>query len=154
VRGQAGVTEELYRQAILSRYRAPRHRRSLIDANAEASASDPLCGDEMTVSVRLEAGRIVEAAFQARGCSISQASADMMIDAIQGLSPSAAGRISRSFERFLKGDPDPEIPLGELEVLAGVRRFPSRLKCALLPWKTLNEALTPLEGHVQLGSAP
>jgi nitrogen fixation NifU-like protein len=146
------VTDELYRDAILTHYRAPKNRRNLVNADVTVSAADPLCGDEMTVSLRIVAGRIGDGAFEARGCSISQASADMMIDSARGSTIEEVKSLIAAFESMLRGEPSLEdhAVLGELQVLGGVRRFPSRLKCALLPWNALRSAL---ERHVSSASA-
>lgn len=146
------MNDDLYRDAILNHYRAPKNRRSLVNADITASAADPLCGDEMTVSVRIVAGRLADAAFEARGCSISQASADMMIDSVRGSTTEEVEALIAAFESMLRGEQSGSdgAGLGELQVLGGVRRFPSRMKCALLPWTALRIAL---ERHESSNSA-
>jgi nitrogen fixation protein NifU and related proteins len=135
--------EELYRKAILDHYQRPKHRRALPDADLTASAADPLCGDEMLIRVKIDSDRIRDAAFEARGCSISQASADLMIESVLGATTAETEARIEAFEAMLQGASAPieEQGLGDLTVLGGVRRYPSRIKCALLPWRTLRSAL-------------
>jgi nitrogen fixation protein NifU and related proteins len=146
--------DELYRQVILDHYRSPRRAGRLSEHDAHAEGHNPLCGDEVAVDVRFEGDRVVDAAVLGRGCSISQASASMMADRIVGLTRSEVDLLAHRVKRLLgieEGDPgiDPDRPggtLGDLEALAGVRRFPVRIKCADLPWTTLEEALSASEG--------
>lgn len=141
--------EELYRQVILDHYRSPRHSGHIEGADATAEGQNPLCGDEVTIELRIEDGRVTDAAVRSRGCSISQASGSMMADKIVGLTTNEVDGLIHRVKRLLDiepGDPgvDPDRPgaaLGDLEALAGVRRFPVRIKCADLPWATLQEAL-------------
>jgi nitrogen fixation protein NifU and related proteins len=142
--------DELYRQVILDHYRSPRRSGRLQDPDAHADGQNPLCGDEVSVDLRLEGDRVADVAVLGRGCSISQASGSMMADRIVGLSRAEVDELTHRVKRLLdieEGDSgvDPERPgsaLGDLEALAGVRRFPVRIKCADLPWATLEQALT------------
>jgi nitrogen fixation NifU-like protein len=141
--------DELYRQVILDHYRNPRRAGKLADPDAHADGTNPLCGDEVSVDLALRDGRVVDAAVTGRGCSISQASASMMADRIVGKTLAEVDELSHRVKRLLdieEGDAglDPDRPgaaLGDLESLAGVRRFPVRVKCADLPWATLEQAL-------------
>jgi len=141
--------EDLYRQVILDHYRNPRNAGSIEQPDATAEGNNPLCGDEVTVEVVLDAGVIVDAAVRGRGCSISQASASMMAETIVGETVDAVVMLTRRVKSMLdieEGDPglDPERPgavLGDIEALAGVKQFPVRIKCADLAWTTLEEAL-------------
>jgi nitrogen fixation NifU-like protein len=145
--------DELYRQVILDHYRSPRHSGHIEKADATAEGQNPLCGDEVTIELRIEDGRVTDAAVRGRGCSISQASGSMMADKIVGLTTDEVDELIHRVKRLLDiepGDPgvDPDRPgakLGDLEALAGVRRFPVRIKCADLPWATLQEALAGVE---------
>jgi nitrogen fixation NifU-like protein len=141
--------EELYRQVILDHYRNPRRSGRLTDPDAHADGNNPLCGDEIALDLKFENGKVVDAAVFGRGCSISQASASMMADRIVGKSieeiEDLTGRVKRLLD-IEEGDAgiDPARPgaeLGDIESLAGVRQFPIRIKCADLPWTTLEEAL-------------
>ena len=142
--------EELYRQVILDHYRNPRRSGSIADPDATAEGHNPLCGDEVTIEVDLDDGRVADAAVRGRGCSISQASASMMAETIVGKSLEEVSDLTHRVKSMLdieSGDPglDPDRPgaaLGDLEALAGVRQFPVRVKCADLPWTTLEEALS------------
>lgn len=141
--------DELYRQVILDHYRKPRHAGHIEGADARAEGQNPLCGDEVTVELRIEDSKVADVAVRGRGCSISQASGSMMADKLIGLSTTEIDELVHQVKRLLDiepGDPgvDPDRPgavLGDLEALAGVRRFPVRIKCADLPWATLQEAL-------------
>jgi nitrogen fixation NifU-like protein len=145
--------DELYRQVILDHYRKPRHAGHIEGADARAEGQNPLCGDEVTVELRIEDRTVTEVAVRGRGCSISQASGSMMADKLIGLSTTQIDELVHQVKRLLDiepGDPgvDPDRPgavLGDLEALAGVRRFPVRIKCADLPWATLQEALAGVE---------
>ena len=141
--------DELYRQVILDHYRNPRRAGRLTTPTAHADGTNPLCGDEVSLDLEVTDGRVTAAALTGRGCSISQASGSMMADRIVGMTlPEVVATIHR-IKQLLdieEGDPglDPERPgaaLGDLEALAGVRRFPVRVKCADLPWTTLQQAL-------------
>jgi nitrogen fixation NifU-like protein len=134
--------EELYREAIIKRYQSPNNRREVADANAEGFAQNPLCGDEIRITARISEGRVADAGFSARGCSISQASADMMADVIRGKGIAEISELADQFRKLMTDDVDPTDPLlEELSVLRSVRKFPVRIKCALLPWDTLRQAL-------------
>jgi nitrogen fixation NifU-like protein len=142
--------EELYRQVILDHYRNPRHSGSLDSPDATAEGLNPLCGDEITIELDLADGAVRDAAIRGRGCSISQASASMLADAIVGKSIEQVHELTHRVKAMLdieEGDPglDPDRPgaaLGDLEALAGVKQFPVRIKCADLAWTTLVEALS------------
>lgn len=138
----AGVLEDLYREVILRHYQSPRNRRAIPDPSAESFAQNPLCGDEISVCARIDDGRIVDAGFQARSCSIVQASADMMADVVRGKTLMQVSDLIGMFRAMMANGADraPE-ELGDLAALQGVRRYPVRVKCALLPWNTLADAL-------------
>lgn len=141
--------DELYRQVILDHYRSPRRAGRLTDPDAHADGHNPLCGDEIALDLAFEGDKVIDAAVLGRGCSISQASASMMADRIVGLTRDEVASLTHKVKQLLdieEGDPgiDPSRPgaaLGDLEALAGVRRFPVRIKCADLAWTTLQEAL-------------
>ena len=145
--------EELYRQVILDHYRNPRHRGSLSGPHVHAEGSNPSCGDEFSIDLRIEDGAIVDVAIQGQGCSISQASGSMMSDAVIAKTVDEARSLATVFKLMMGiddgDDPlDSERPgavLGDLEALQGVRKFPVRIKCAGLPWATLTDALDQAE---------
>ena len=141
--------EELYREVILDHYRNPRRRGSLGDGAIHAEGNNPACGDELSLDIVVEGGVVTDAAMQGQGCSISQASGSMMMDAIVGMSVDDVRDLTHRFKVMMTiedgDDPiDPERPgsvLGDLESLQGVRQFPVRIKCADLAWATLATAL-------------
>lgn len=136
------MIQDLYREVILAHYRTPAHRRVLQDATVQFSTSNPLCGDELTVFARLELGQLVEGAYDAVGCSIVHASADMMVDLVKGRPVEDVVRLVGLFQDMMQGEGrDTEVELGEIAVLREVRRFPVRVKCALLPWQALAQGL-------------
>lgn len=135
------MAHDLYRETILAHYRKPSNRRTLENANRSGYSHNPLCGDELTVYARVEDGRVDDGAFEARSCSIVQASADMMIDLLRGRSIADVDKLIARFQELMTGNVDSAPELGEIEVFREVRKFPVRVKCALLPWETLEHAL-------------
>jgi nitrogen fixation protein NifU and related proteins len=136
---------ELYQQVILDHNRKPRNFRTLADANRTADGHNPLCGDQITLTLRVEDGVIKDAAFQGKGCAISKASASMMTAGVIGKSEAEATALFGRVHAMLTTEPTGEaVPdsLGKLAVFAGVREFPSRIKCATLAWHTLQAALS------------
>ena len=145
--------KELYRQVILDHYRNPRRRGKLSGPHVHAEGLNPSCGDEFFLDIRVEDGTITDAAIEGQGCSISQASGSMMMDAIMGKTIDEVRGVSGQF-KLMMGIDEGEDPLdhdrpgavlGDLEALQGVRKFPVRIKCADLPWTTLAEALEEAE---------
>lgn len=142
--------EDLYRDVILDHYRNPRHRRPLEHPDATAEGVNPLCGDEVTVALTFEGDRVSGVAVTGQGCSISQSAASMMSEAITGKTRAEIDEIAERFHQMMTSedegaaglDPDrPGAVLGDLEALQGVRKYPVRIKCASLPWTTLEQAL-------------
>ncbi len=134
------LMEQIYKQVIVERSRRPRHRGVLDPCTLRQEGVNPSCGDELVLTLLLEDGRIVDAAFEGQGCAISQASADLMAEALHGLTVEEAKRLAASFKAMLRGEAVGE-ELGELRALEGVRRLHARVKCATLPWTTLERAL-------------
>jgi nitrogen fixation NifU-like protein len=133
---------DLYQQVIFDHYKAPRNCRELADANHKAEGHNPLCGDTITVFLRIVDDVITEAAFTGNGCAISTASASLMTEALKGKRISEVESIFESFHRLVTDSTAAPPPgLGKLEALAGVREFPVRVKCATLAWHTLRAAL-------------
>ena len=132
---------QLYQEVILDHYRKPRNKGRLDDATHAITMNNPLCGDVIELMLRVEGESIAEARFLGRGCSISLASASMLTGRVRGKSLDEATDLSRRFTRLLHGDgallADEE--LGDLRTLAGVSKFPVRIKCALLGWNCLEE---------------
>jgi nitrogen fixation NifU-like protein len=142
--------EELYREVILDHYRNPRNRAAIEDPDASAEGVNPLCGDEVTVELSLDGDRVTGVSVRGQGCSISQSSASMMSEAIKGKTRAEIVELEHRFKSMLSTEDgeiefDAEHPgavLGELEALQGVRNYPVRIKCASLPWATLEDALS------------
>ncbi len=138
---------DLYQQVILDHNRNPRNFRTVSGANRTAEGNNPLCGDRINLSLRVEGEVIQDVGFEmprGSGCAISKASASLMTTAVKGKTTAAAEALFRSFHDMVTGGPDaPADPttLGKLAALAGVRAFPSRVKCANLAWHTLHAAL-------------
>jgi nitrogen fixation NifU-like protein len=131
---------ELYQEVIFDHNRNPRNFGKPAMANREAQGFNPLCGDKVTVYLKIENGVIADAAFDGSGCAISTASASLMTEALKGKTEAEAEQLFEGFHGMVAGSgshPD----LGKLEVLSGVREFPARIKCATLAWHTLNAAL-------------
>jgi nitrogen fixation NifU-like protein len=133
---------ELYQQVILDHNRAPRNFHEIPDANRTASGDNPLCGDRVTLWVKVSGDRIEDLGFQGSGCAISQASASLMTTVVKGKTVDEAERLFRHFHGMLTGVEEGDRDhLGKLFAFAGVREFPARVKCANLPWHTLHAAL-------------
>lgn len=134
--------DDLYRDILLDHYRNPRHKGHLEAHNREADGANPLCGDEVAVEALVDAdGRIEAIAFTGTGCSISQASSSLMAGYVRGHAVDEALAAVTAFQQMmLTGNPPPE-DMGDIEALAGVAKFPVRVKCASLAWKTLEQAL-------------
>lgn len=134
--------DDLYKEVILDHYKRPRNKRPLPDATVSKKKNNPLCGDEITVHARLEDGRVADVAFEGRGCSISQASASMLTEATRGRTVEEADALAREFRGMMEGAVDPdEDAFGDLVALKGVVKYPVRIKCAVLGWDVLQEAL-------------
>ncbi|QID16163.1 SUF system NifU family Fe-S cluster assembly protein [Nitrogeniibacter mangrovi] len=132
----------LYQELILDHGRRPRNFGPLPEANRDAEGVNPLCGDQLHLHLKVEDGRIVDLRFDGHGCAISTASASLMTQALKGRTVAEAEALFDAFHALMTGTPAPDAaPLGKLEVLAGVREFPTRIKCATLAWHTLAAAL-------------
>ena len=133
---------ELYQEVILDHNRRPRNFRRIDGASHHAEGHNPLCGDRLTLDVQVDDDRISDVAFEGSGCAISKASASLMTDAVKGQSIGQVEELFARFHRMVTTPPDqPVEDLGKLSVLAGVREFPVRVKCASLAWHTLKAAL-------------
>src|SRR5881227_1057522 len=135
----------LYQELILDHYRRPRNKGALDDATHSVSLNNPLCGDEIDLQLRVDGEVIREARFIGRGCSISQAAASMMTQLLKDRSIPQALALADRMSAMMRGDQAAaqDKTLGELRALAGVSKFPVRIKCALLPWNALTDALKP-----------
>jgi nitrogen fixation NifU-like protein len=133
----------LYQQLILEHYRNPRNKAELDDKSVEIHMANPVCGDEIRLQLRIEEDRIAEVRFVGQGCSISQASVSMMTTLLQGRELDEADELAKRFTAMMHGDEDAakDRTLGDLRALQGVSKFPVRIKCALLGFDALQEAL-------------
>jgi nitrogen fixation protein NifU and related proteins len=135
---------ELYQEVILDHNKRPRNFRTLESANRKADGFNPLCGDKLTIYLRIEDDRIEDVGFVGSGCAISKASASLMTDSIKGKTLDEAAQLFERFHALVTSPPDvePDVEgLGKLLVFAGVREFPVRVKCASLAWHTLRAAV-------------
>jgi len=135
---------ELYQQVILDHNKKPRNFRKLDNANHIAEGYNPLCGDQLTVYLKVEDDLVQEVGFEGSGCAISKASASMMTQAVKGKSREQVEALFKEFHSMVTGELDEETEensLGNLKIFAGVREFPVRVKCATLPWHTMHAAL-------------
>jgi nitrogen fixation protein NifU and related proteins len=131
---------DLYQDVIIDHGRKPRNFGHLAEANRSAEGFNPLCGDRLTLYLRVENGIIRAARFQGAGCAISTASASLMTEALRGKTEAEAAALAADFQALVT-DGHAQADVGKLTVLAGVREFPSRIKCATLAWHTLRAAL-------------
>jgi nitrogen fixation protein NifU and related proteins len=134
--------EELYKEVILDHYRTPRNKGRLDPHDVKLERNNPLCGDEIELFVKFDGETLEGVSFDGKGCSISQASASMMTERVQNLSVKDATELAETIKAMMAGEEegDPDV-LGDLVSLKGVVKYPVRIKCALLGWNTLIEAI-------------
>lgn len=144
----------LYQQLILEHYRNPRNKAELDEKTVEIHMANPVCGDEIRLQLRIEGDQIAEAKFIGSGCSISQAAVSMMTTRLQGANLEEADTLAKRFTEMMHGDESAskDKTLGDLRALQGVSKFPVRIKCALLGFDALQEALKKEVG--ELGGEP
>lgn len=133
----------LYQDIILDHYRRPRNKGKLEHASVTVPMRNPLCGDEITLELEMNGDEISDVRFTGSGCSISQASTSMMTEMVKGKHTSEIGQIGERFRAMVMGDAEAaaDVTLGRARALAGVARFPARVKCALLAWNALERGL-------------
>lgn len=146
--------EELYQEVILDHSRRPRNFGSLADAAVRVHGDNPACGDEIDLGVKFGAdGSLQAIKFSGHGCAISQASASMMTAKLKGKTRTAAMEMLRAFRDLVTGEGDDSLSiLGDLRVMRGVRKFPQRVKCAMLAWRALEEALQQSAGEATVST--
>ncbi len=139
-------THALYQETILDHYRRPRNRGAHAHPDSRAELRNPLCGDEVTVTVMVAGDRLGEVRAESRGCSIAAASASMMTELAAGRTAADIATLRTRLDALLAGAPDAaaDDSLGDLRALASLARFPARHRCALLPWEALRRALDDL----------
>jgi nitrogen fixation protein NifU and related proteins len=140
----------LYQDLILDHNRAPRNYREMADANRRVEGNNPLCGDRLTLWLKMEGDTILDAAFQGSGCAISRASASLMTTAVKGKTRNEAEALFERFHRLVTGTLTPQETesLGKLAAFGGVSEYPVRIKCASLSWHALKAALNQPNGTV------
>lgn len=136
----------LYQQLILEHYRNPRNKAELEEKTVEVHLANPVCGDEIRLQLRIDGNRVAEAKFIGQGCSISQAAVSMMTTLLQGRSLDDADALAKRFTEMMHGSESAakDKALGDLRALQGVSKFPVRIKCALLGFDALQQALSKL----------
>ncbi len=133
----------LYRDTVLDHFRSPRGHKPLDRADLTRLGHNPVCGDRLSMSIKLNGDKIEDVAVETKGCAISVASASMMAELLPGLTKAEAKHLAESFRAMMHGQPAPKgLDIGDLDALEGVRNFPVRVKCALLGWMTLLDALS------------
>lgn len=145
--GDDVLNDELYREVILDHFKNPRNRGRMADPTVHVSGKNPLCGDQLELSLRIEGGKILESKVEAHGCSISKASASMMSEAVQNRSIEEAENFTSLFKHMMlqngTADEFPDV-MEDLKALEGVKLYPVRIKCALLAWNALLQAIDEL----------
>lgn len=147
--------EELYQEVILDHSRRPRNFGELSDAAVRVHGDNPSCGDEIDLSVKFSAdGSVDEIKFSGHGCAISQASASLMTAKVKGKPRPETEEVLRAFRDLVAGDGETSSPvkLGDLGVMRGVRKFPQRVKCAMLAWRALEQALQQDAGEATVST--
>jgi len=146
---ELGELEELYQEVILDHSRRPRNFGELPDASVKVHGDNPSCGDEIHLAVKFDGnGGLEQIRFTGHGCAISQASASLMTMKLKGKKRAEVEEMLRSFRDLVTtGKNDAPKNLGDLQVMRGVRKFPQRVKCAMLPWRAVEQALRQSEGE-------
>ena len=146
---ELGELEELYQEVILDHSRRPRNFGELPDASVKVHGDNPSCGDEIHLAMKFDdKGGLEEIKFTGHGCAISQASASLMTTKLKGKSREEVEKILHAFHDLVTtGKNDAPKGLGDLQVMRGVRKFPQRVKCAMLPWRAVEQALRQSEGE-------
>jgi nitrogen fixation NifU-like protein len=138
--------DALYRDLILEHYKAPHGKGALVREDVKVEGMNPICGDELDLALQEDGGRLTGVHVDSRGCAISVSSGSMLHDLVEGASVAEARERIAAVKASLQGGAAPAgVDLGDFEALEGVKQFPVRVKCALLPWTTLDQALNELE---------
>jgi nitrogen fixation protein NifU and related proteins len=146
------LADDLYRETILDHYHQPRNQGTIESPSAKTEGANPLCGDEVTLYLSVDGDRITDVKLESHGCSINTASGSMMTEAVKGQPVSQANQVISLVKGMMTGKRHCEVVLPEeledLEALQGVKKYPVRIKCALLPWNTLLEALQSVSAEL------
>ena len=144
-------SQELYQEIVMDHNRRPRNFGSMTDSTATSEGFNPLCGDQITLFLKVSEDIVEDISFEGVGCAISKSSASMMTEGVKGKSVEEALRVFEAFREMITaksdGSKDSEI-LGDLEILKGVAQYPTRIKCATLSWHTLQAALQGTERDI------
>ena len=135
------MLQDFYKEIVLDHYQRPRNRGELENADLQEHLNNPLCGDQVTVYANLRDGKLTEVAFTGRGCSISQASASMLAERLEGKSREEAGEEIAAFLEMMRTEENEE--LGDLAALKGIIQTPNRIRCATLAWDAFKRGLNP-----------
>lgn len=135
--------ESLYQEIIMEHFKAPRNRGEIATPDVSISMNNPFCGDDITLHVSLKDGKVADVKFRGRGCAISQASASLMTEILKGKPMAEAMSSAALFKKMMRGETKKHEadPLGDIVALEGVRKFPVRVKCALLAWSAFEEGV-------------
>jgi nitrogen fixation protein NifU and related proteins len=145
---------DLYQEVILDHNRRPHNFRAIETPSAKQEGFNPLCGDRLTLYLALDGEVIKDVAFQGSGCAISKASASLMTDAVKGKTVAEARDLFEQFHAMITSNPEtPPADLGKLSVFAGVREFPTRIKCASLAWHTMKAAVAHPSTSLRAGDS-
>ncbi len=150
--GEIGGLDDLYQEVLLEHYKKPRNCQLVKDPDLTSEGFNPFCGDRVVLTAKLDgSGRIESVGFNGQGCAVSQASASMMTEVLKGATLDEAGAMVAKFKALMLGKDltdEEKRTLKDLAILEGVKRFPIRIKCALLAWSALQDALAQYESHV------
>lgn len=145
---------DLYQEVILDHSRHPHNFHAMEGASRQAEGYNPLCGDQVTVYLKLNGDRIEDISFQGSGCAISKSSASIMTDLVKGKTAAETAALFEKFRRLVTGEsPAEPDPTDKLAIFSGVSEFPTRVKCAVLGWHTLKSALENKQGQINTESA-
>mgnify|MGYP006273827945 CR=1 FL=1 len=145
------IEDDIYKEIILENYKATKNKRPVEGATHHAEGANPSCGDDLELHVREEDGRVADVAYEGVGCSICCASANLLCEAVRGKTLNEARAIASQFRAMLVEDAEPDFPdeAGDLDAMQGVKKYPVRIKCALLAWNTLQNILDGKPGATE-----
>jgi nitrogen fixation NifU-like protein len=143
------IEDDLYKEIILENYKSKKNKMSRQDAHYHGEGANPSCGDDLELYVDVEDGRISQVTYDGMGCSICCASANLLCESLRGRTLEEANRIVEKYRAMLLEDETPDFPreIEDLEVMEGVKKYPVRIKCALLGWNTFQNIATEIGGH-------
>ena len=146
-----GELNDLYEEIIIDHYRNPRNNEELENPDAEIEADNPFCGDEVKIQLKFQDGRVDEIGVTGRGCAISQSSASLLSESAEGRTQAELSRATDLVRRMMRNESlteEEQDELGDIEALRGVRKYPVRIKCALLSWAALQDVLESYQQRI------